>query len=980
MTFLPIVARELRVAARRRGTYRLRLALAVGAVITGTWIFVLSVGAPPQKAGQYIFQGLSWLCLVYGLAGGRCWTADCLSEEKREGTLGLLFLTDLKGYDVVLGKLVATSLAGFYGLLAVFPVLALPLLLGGITNGEFWRTALVLANTFLFSLGVGVFGSALSRDFRRAMAANFLLLLLLIAAGPACCGAIAYFTNPTRFVLELLCSCPAYSLYLAADAPYTLLPEQFWWSVGIVHGLTWLLLLLASWIAPHSWRDQPAGAVTSRWRAFWHACSFGRAAPRQAFRRRLLDVNAFYWLAARARLKPAQVWTFLGLMAGWWLGGWLIAGATWRDESVAITTALLLNMTLKVWVVIEAGQRLAEDQKSGALELLLSSPLSVGEILRGQLLALRRQFLWPLVVVIACELCFMGQVHGRSNDPRVLPLWTAAMLLLVADMLALSWVAMASALTARNQNQATLRTIWRILILPWVAGGAVVLIGHVWSGLVLDTEWDPGWSFYLKLWFWLGLGADLGFGLWAAWLLHTRFRQLALQRYDPKPAGLRRWLSRAGVAAADSATVSAPGRELAAERQQKPASALRRRTVLIGTALVVGALGLVFIVRRLRPSFPAPVIVALHHTKAPLRVAPGPGGVFLILPDGSLWRWGQPTGPAPQPGAAPEQVGTNCNWVQAMGVSDHCVGLRSDGTIWDWGRQGREVSDTPRQVDPGHDWVGISASPLHAVALRKDGTLWVWGDNSGAQFGYRSDLSWTNLVQVGNDHDWVAISCQWMASLGVRRDGTLWVWGTVFTFGNAQSGRKTYVTPTRVCRETNWVGFTTGYQVLARTRSGQLWEPFSSLPSAEDPAAAMCRLVASNAAPDHVALAYCGKGLLYELRPNGTLWQRDSPLRSQTPPPSAGKWLQVGKRSDWVSIGGAGGTAFGLTSDGTLWTWGIEPSRPPSPTLSARLELVRLRLKAYFAGKPTRVQTQRMPAYHSEPRPLMRLVPVEEGR
>ena len=79
-------------------------------------------------------------------------TADCLSEEKRDGTLGLLFLTDLKGYDVVGGKLVATSLNAFYGLTAIFPLLAIPLLMGGVTNGEFWRMALVLANTFLFSL------------------------------------------------------------------------------------------------------------------------------------------------------------------------------------------------------------------------------------------------------------------------------------------------------------------------------------------------------------------------------------------------------------------------------------------------------------------------------------------------------------------------------------------------------------------------------------------------------------------------------------------------------------------------------------------------------------------------------------------------------------------------------------------------------------------------------------------------------------
>ena len=951
----------------------MRLTLAFGALLTATVIFVATVGATSQQTGKYIFQGLSWLCLLYCLLGGRRWTADCLSEEKREGTLGLLFLTDLKGYDVVLGKLAATSLAGFYGLLAVFPMLAIPLLLGGITSGEFWRIVLVLVDTFLFSLAVGVFGSALSRDYRRAMAANFMLLLVFVAAGPACAVAIGSFTPAHRFVPELLFCCPPYSLYLSADSAYTLQSAQFWGSVGVIHGLTWLLLLLASWIAPHSWRDQPAGVGVRRWRSFWHACSYGRAAGRQAFRKRSLDVNAFYWLAARARLKPVQVWIFLGLMAVWWLVAWLFAGSAWLDESVAITTALLLNFALKVWVVIEAAQRLAEDQKSGALELLLSSPLKVGDILRGQMLALRRQFQWPLLVVIAIEICLMCQVHGRSTDPKVLPVWIAAMLLLVADLLALSLVAMASALTAKNQNQATLRTLWRILILPWMVGGAVVVIGQAWSWLIRDTDWLPGWTCYLNLWFWLGLSADLGFGLWAWWLLRNRFRQLALQRFDPKPGRSLHWLRRAEITTADSATQKAPEHEPEAKHQWKRTHALRKIVVLAGTALAMVAVGLVLLVPRARPNFPAPVIVSLHHNNAPLRVVPGPGGVFLILPDGSLWHWGQPTRPAPRLGAAPEQVGTNCDWRLAVGAPGLCVGLRSNGTIWEWGKHGHEGSDTPRQVDPGHDWIGVAAAARYAVALRQDGTLWAWGDNSGAQSGYGSDLSWTNLVQVGNDHDWAAVSCQWMTGLGVRRDGTLWVWGTVFTFSLGQTGRNTYDAPTRVCRETNWVGFITGFQALARTRSGELWQPLTSLPDAEAPAASVCRLVASNAAPDHVAMAYCGKGLLYEVRPDGTLWKKDHPWPFQSSTLSIGKWRQVGKRSDWVSIWGVWGTAFGLTADGILWTWGVDPTRPPVMDLSAKLKMVQLRIKGYFTTRPIPTPGPRMPAYQSEPRPLMRL-------
>ena len=95
-------------------------------------------------------------------------TSDCLSEEKREGTLGLLFLTDLKGYDVVIGKLTAKSMNSFYAVLSVVPILALPLLMGGVTAGEFARMALVVVNTLLFSLTLGICVSAVSHSPRKA--------------------------------------------------------------------------------------------------------------------------------------------------------------------------------------------------------------------------------------------------------------------------------------------------------------------------------------------------------------------------------------------------------------------------------------------------------------------------------------------------------------------------------------------------------------------------------------------------------------------------------------------------------------------------------------------------------------------------------------------------------------------------------------------------------------------------------------------
>jgi ABC-type transport system involved in cytochrome c biogenesis permease component len=204
MTFLPIVERELRVAARRPATYWTRSAMGLGSILIGVLVFVFCFGLPAQQTTQFIFQGLAWLLMLYCLLLGRA-TTDCLSREKREGTLGLLFLTNLKGHDVVLGKLAATSLGSFYALLAAVPVLAVPLLMGGVSSGEFWRMVLTLIDTSLFCLVVGVFSSALCREHRQAAALNLNLLLLLAAVPPAARFVLLYFHLAGGLLSQFLC-------------------------------------------------------------------------------------------------------------------------------------------------------------------------------------------------------------------------------------------------------------------------------------------------------------------------------------------------------------------------------------------------------------------------------------------------------------------------------------------------------------------------------------------------------------------------------------------------------------------------------------------------------------------------------------------------------------------------------------------------------------------------------------------------------
>jgi ABC-type Na+ efflux pump permease subunit len=552
MTFLPIVARELRIAARRRSTYWVRSGAALTVMGIATWFFIVARDMPPHEIALALFGILTGGAVLYCLFSGVRSTADCLSEEKREGTLGLLFLTDLKGYDVVLGKLVATSLNGSYGVLAVVPMLALPLLMGGVTPGEFGRMALVAVNTLLFSLTLGICVSAMCRSARKAMAMTVVCIVLCTAVLPAIGAWIALVSPSHQMPIGFLLPSSGYSYSLAFDKAYKAArANEFWWSMGLIHGLCWLFLILASVIAPRSWQDRPAGAQRLRWREQWRSWSFGHVAERAAYRNRLLGRSAYFWLAARARLKPAYLWAMLGLVACVWAWGVAKYHRDWLNEVMYFATGVLLNLLIKVWFASEAGRQLAEDRTHGALELLLSTPLTVRDILRGQLLALQRQFLGPVTAVLIVFFLFMmaslSEMTAEDDRASWVLFWAAGMAVMVADLVGLYWVGMWQGLTAKNPNRATSATLLRILVLPCVGFAVVSLLISLVS---LTAEIDLGPKFFLSLWVGLSIAADAGFGSLARHKLLTEFRLAAAQRYAPRAGFWKRLLGVGELAAA----------------------------------------------------------------------------------------------------------------------------------------------------------------------------------------------------------------------------------------------------------------------------------------------------------------------------------------------------------------------------------------------------------------------------------------------
>ena len=485
MTFLPIVERELRVRARMKSTYRFRLFAAIGAIGLVGLLLVLSQSL--QAAGKFggvIFGILAGLSFVYCLLDGARNTADCLSEEKRSGTLGLLFLTDLRPYDVVLGKLMATSLNSFYGLLAIFPPLAIPLVIGGVTVGEFWRLVLVLMNTLFFSVSAGLAVSSACRDERRAWMGTVSVLLLFTLVPP-----LLLFSPTWGSSLIAACS-PTTAFVNIFDSAYSLTSERYWNSMWIVHALSWGMLLVAMFILPRSWQDRPQ-AVTNSW---WSRLT-GRIAPRTqpddfTARSVFLDGNPVVWLAARGGTRQTLLLTIIGATSMVVATAWLLTSGATSVTLVLFGVMFLVHLTLSVSVASEACHLFAGARDSGAMELLLCTPMTAKEVVEGHVLGLRKMFYKPVAGLVAIEgVLVAGQVYVMGANGQ--PIGVCLLVVLVAgicvmaavmDLSAVARFGLWQGLVHRKPAKAVTRTVVWVLLLPIIP---VLCSG----GLLLPLIW-----------------------------------------------------------------------------------------------------------------------------------------------------------------------------------------------------------------------------------------------------------------------------------------------------------------------------------------------------------------------------------------------------------------------------------------------------------------------------------------------------------
>jgi len=489
MVFLPVIVRELRVRARIGRTYWMRFAIgSCGALVCVMQLIVGDASGGPGAAGGYAFQGL--VVAAFVVCCGACIaTSDTISWERREGTLGLLFLTRVRGPDVVLGKLASAVLVNVCAVLAFLPVLMIPVLSGGVTGGEAFRKGLVLLDTLFLSLAVGLWTSSRGREaFKTARAALIVMLIVLVV--PLILDRATFLYQPLPNNTINLIS-PFRAMAVADDAEYRISRGPYWISLLFIQMLAWFFVARAAARVRNSLQE-PEQIGNEANVSTIAASADSLPTPRARFSHGFEPIG---WLVHQQRGVRAMIWTAVGVGLAFFvlrivlpliIGFASTLPGTWATMLPLSLTHAVIMSSLLAWA---SSRFFLEARRSGELELLVTTPGGARSIVSEQWRALLRVLRWPLVLMVIPLLLQMVMMWMRREMSQggswQLP-YTISMLFAIVNtvlgVFCLCWLGMWYGLKSATQVGAIVRTVAWAKAVPYGLSYGCLLIFNLAVG------------------------------------------------------------------------------------------------------------------------------------------------------------------------------------------------------------------------------------------------------------------------------------------------------------------------------------------------------------------------------------------------------------------------------------------------------------------------------------------------------------------
>jgi alpha-tubulin suppressor-like RCC1 family protein len=290
------------------------------------------------------------------------------------------------------------------------------------------------------------------------------------------------------------------------------------------------------------------------------------------------------------------------------------------------------------------------------------------------------------------------------------------------------------------------------------------------------------------------------------------------------------------------------------------------------------------------------------------------------------------------------------NWKQVSCGYSYSAGIKTDGTLWLWGRgvngnlgnaTTTSRSSPVQTVAFGTNWKQVSCGYIHAAAIKTDGTLWCWGNNQFGTLGDNTNLNRNSPVQtVTFATNWKQVSAGLFYTAAIKTDGTLWSWGFNFN-GNLGDNTTTYrSSPVQtVAFGTNWVQVACGQYVTAAIKNdgtlwtwgsngyGQLGDNTTTQRSSPVQTVAFGTNWKSVAA---TSITQTSNITLAAIKKDGTLWtwgrNNNGQLGDNTTTNRSSPVQTITFASNWKQVSCGYGYMGAIKNDGTLWSWGLGTS------------------------------------------------------
>lgn len=523
-------------------------------------LIVGPAGSSQAAQGHLAFQSIVTAAFILSCCAGFL-TVDGISRERQEGTLGLLYLTRVKAPDVLLGSFGAAGVTCLCALVALAPVVMLPVLAGGVTGGEAWRTMLVLLDTLLLSLAAGLWAAAGARGWFKS-ARSLVGVLLLVVVAP-----ILTFFWKYVFPLNIEMISPLGALQWAADGVYRVNAQRYWASLAVVQGISWLLLIEAGFRLRRAMRegdgmtesfgvDRRKAGVAHRPLAEAADSARGGGFTLVAWKigpRKMTDAeDPVRWLVRRQRGVKAVIWAGVLIGAIHYSVVLIFVFGIARFNTVSMVSLVSFyawSVSLVVSVVQgclfgwAASRFFVEARRTGELELLLTTPVGARTIVSSLWKELRRLFLAPVIILVVPNLALtlhsvfvlyhQPGYHGTLSQS----FYSALSVLLgcantILDVGALIWAGLWFGLRARSQAAAIVQIVLLARGAPLVmmlGGSSLLRMFMSYAGAY------TGGGVRFTWWYVLYLLNPVAVGCYYLWLMHWARRRLATDLTNPCP-------------------------------------------------------------------------------------------------------------------------------------------------------------------------------------------------------------------------------------------------------------------------------------------------------------------------------------------------------------------------------------------------------------------------------------------------------------